>query len=228
MKHVLATVLSIGILSGFGLAGEKPELKDLKDKESYSLGYQFGQNLKAQGVEINLEVYTSGIQDALSGAQPSLNREEIHKTVAEFQKRVAAARQKELKAMAEKNLAQGKSFLEENKKKEGVKTLASGLQYKVLTEGSGKMPKATEQVTVNYQGTFIDGTEFDSSYKRGQPATFKADGVIKGWTEALQLMKEGSKWQLFVPPELGYGERGMGRIPPNSTLIFEVELVSVK
>jgi FKBP-type peptidyl-prolyl cis-trans isomerase FklB len=139
-----------------------------------------------------------------------------------------AARQKEIKEIAERNLAAGKAFLEENKKKEGVKTLPSGLQYKVQTEGSGKTPKATDQVTVNYKGTLINGSEFDNSYKRGKPATFQVDKVIRGWTEALQLMKEGSKWQLFIPSELGYGERGAGPVPPNSVLIFEVGLISVK
>jgi FKBP-type peptidyl-prolyl cis-trans isomerase len=230
MKDVMATILGISFLftSAFCFAGEKLELKDQKDKESYSLGYQFGQSLKLQGLDINLEVYTSGMRDALGGTKAPLSQEEMQKTVAELQQRLMAARQKEIKAMAGKNLAEGKAFLEENKKKEGVKTRPSGLQYKVLTAGSGKTPKATDEVTVNYKGMFINGTEFDSSYKRGQPATFQVDKVIRGWTEALQLMKEGSKWQLFIPPELGYGDRGGGPIPPNSTLIFEVELISVK
>jgi FKBP-type peptidyl-prolyl cis-trans isomerase FklB len=139
-----------------------------------------------------------------------------------------AARQKEMQELADKNLSEGKAFLEANRKKEGVKTLSSGLQYKVLAEGSGKTPKATDEVTVNYRGTLIDGTEFDSSYGRGKPLTVKVNGVIRGWSEALQLMKAGSRWQLFIPPDLAYGERVMGRIPPNSTLIFEVELISVK
>jgi FKBP-type peptidyl-prolyl cis-trans isomerase len=139
-----------------------------------------------------------------------------------------AARQKELKEKAEKNLSEGKLFMEENKQKEGVQTLPSGLQYKVLMEGSGKTPKATDEVTINYRGSLLDGTEINSSYKSGKPGIFRVDRVIRGWMEALQLMKEGSKWQLFVPPALGYGERGEGRIPPNSTLIFEVELISVK
>jgi FKBP-type peptidyl-prolyl cis-trans isomerase len=228
MKYVLMIIVSIGLLFSFCLAAEKLELKDQKDKESYSLGYQFGQGLKSQGLDINLEVYASGIKDALSGTNPQLSQEEIQKTVSELQKRITAARQKELKEMSAKSLATGKAFLEENKKKEGVKTLPSGLQYKVLVEGSGKTPKATDQVTVNYKGTLINGTEFDSSYKRGNPTTFQLGKVIKGWTEALQLMKEGSKWQLFIPPELGYGERGAGPVPPNSVLIFEVELISVK
>ena len=228
MKYVLAVILSISFLFNFCLADEKLELKDQKDKESYSLGYQFGQGLKHQGLDINVEVYTSGIRDALAGTNPQLSQEELQKTVLEVQKRVVAARQKELKEMAEKNLSAGKAFMEENQKKEGIKTLPSGLQYKVLAEGSGKAPQATNSVTVNYRGTFINGTEFDSSYKREKPATFQVNGVIRGWTEALQLMKEGSKWQLFIPPELGYGDRGGGPIPPNSTLIFEVELISVK
>jgi FKBP-type peptidyl-prolyl cis-trans isomerase FklB len=230
MNGVMATILGISFLftSTFCFAGEKLELKDLKDKESYSLGYQFGQSLKLQGLDINLEVYTSGIRDALGGTKPPLSQEEMQKTVSELQQRLMAARQKELKEMGVKNLAEGKAFLEENKKKEGVKTLPSGLQYKVLKEGTGKTPKATDEVTVNYKGTFINGTEFDSSYKRGKPATFQLDKVIRGWTEALQVMKEGSKWQLFIPPDLAYGDRGGGPIPPNTTLIFEVELISVK
>ena len=230
MKDGMAIILGIGFLFTFAFcfAGEKPELKDLKDKESYSLGYLFGHSMKLQGVDINPEVYTSGMRDALGGMNPPLSQEEMQKTVSDLQQRVMAGRQKESKEVAGKNLAEGKAFLEENKKKEGVKTLASGLQYKVLIEGSGKTPKATDEVTVNYKGTFINGTEFDSSYKRGKPATFPVDKVIRGWTEALQLMKEGSKWQLFIPPELAYGDRGAGPIPPNSTLIFEVELISVK
>ena len=228
MKFVLAAVFSVGLFSALCMAGDKPALKDAKDKESYSLGYQFGQTLKAQGLDLDMDVYTSGIQDALTGANPRLSQDEIRAAVMDLQKRLAAARQKEIKEMADKNLAEGQAFLAENKKKDGVVTLPSGLQYKVLTDGSGKLPKATDTVTVNYRGTLVDGTEFDSSYKRGQPATFQVGKVISGWTEGLQLMKEGSKWQLFIPPQLAYGPRGSGRIPPNSTLIFEVELLAVK
>jgi FKBP-type peptidyl-prolyl cis-trans isomerase FklB len=228
MKHVIAALLGIVLFSTNCLGAEGLELKDQKDKESYSLGYQFGQSLKHQGLAINLEVYTAGIRDALGGAKPRLSQEEVNKTVSEIQSRVMAARQKEMQELADKNLSEGKAFLEANGKKEGVKTLSSGLQYKVLAEGSGKTPKATDEVTVNYRGTLIDGTEFDSSYGRGKPLTVKVNGVIRGWSEALQLMKQGSKWQLFIPPDLAYGERGMGRIPSNSTLIFDVELISVK
>ena len=229
MKVVLATILSVGFFFNICYADEKLELKDQKDKESYSLGYQFGQNLKAQGMDINLDVYTTGIRDALGGKDSAMSQEEIRATISELQKRVMAGLQKEFKEKADKNLSESKVFLEGNKKKEGVKTLPSGLQYKVVAEGSGKTPKATDTVTVHYRGTFINGFEFDSSYKKKQPATFQVNGVIPGWTEALQLMKEGSKWQLFVPPELAYGEKGAGgQIPPNSALIFEVELISVK
>ena len=228
MKRLLAAIFSFGLLSSVCFGAEKPALTDTRDKESYSLGYQFGEHLKAQKVDIDLDIYVSGIRDALGGATPKLSQNEIRATVAEFQQRLSAARQKEIKEIAEKNLAEGKVYLEENKKKDGVVTLPSGLQYKILTEGSGKIPKATDSVTVNYRGTLVDGTEFDSSHKRGEPVTFQVGKVIQGWTEGLQLMKEGSKWQLFIPPHMAYGARGSGRIPPNSTLIFEVELLAVK
>jgi FKBP-type peptidyl-prolyl cis-trans isomerase FklB len=229
MKYFLITLLSVAFLFSVCYADERLDLKDQKDKESYSLGYQFGQNLKSQGVEINLDIYTSGIRDALGGKDSLMSQEEIRATIEELQKRVMAARQKELKEKAEKNLSESKAFLEENKKKEGIKTLPSGLQYKILVEGSGKTPKSTDTITVHYRGTLINGSEFDSSYKKGQPSTFQVKSVIRGWSEALQLMKGGSRWQLFIPPELAYGESaGGGQIPPNSTLIFEVELISVK
>ena len=229
MKYVLTTILSIGFLFGICFADEKLELKDQKDKESYSLGYQFGQNLKTQGVDINPDVYTSGLRDALGGKDVRMSQEEIRAAISEVQKRIMTAKQKELKEQADKNLAESKAFLEENKKKEGIKILPSGLQYKVLAEGSGTTPNKTDTVTVHYRGTLINGTEFDSSYKRGKPQTFKVDSVIRGWTEALQLMKEGAKWQLFIPPELAYGERGAGStIGPNATLIFEIDLLTIK
>jgi FKBP-type peptidyl-prolyl cis-trans isomerase FklB len=229
MKHIVAVIVSIGLLSGVCSAADKLELKDRRNKESYSLGYQFGESLKMQGVDINLDVYESAIRDSLGGKEPQMSSEEMQSTIMGLRQRLAAAQQKALKNQEEKNLAEGKAFLLENGKKEGVKTLPSGLQYRVLSEGTGKMPTKKDTVTVHYRGTFINGTEFDSSIARGQPATFKVDGVIPGWTEALQLMKEGAKWQLFIPPKLAYGERGMPpRIPPQSTLIFEVELISVK
>ncbi len=228
MKYILAIVLSISFLFGVCLAADKLELKDQKDKESYSLGYRFGDSLKAQNLEINLKAYTSGIKDSLGKKNPLISQEEINKIISEIQARTVAARQKELKDLGEKNVALGKTFMEENGKKEGVKTLPSGLQYKILAEGSGKSPKPSDEVMVNYRGTFIDGKEFDNSYTRGTPLTFHADKIIPGWKEALPMMKEGSKWQLFIPPQLAYGEQGVGPIPPGSTLIFEVELIAIK
>jgi len=157
-----------------------------------------------------------------------MTEQEIQETLKTFQQEMAAKQAEKTKQLAEINKKEGEAFLAENKKKEGVKTLPSGLQYKILTEGSGKTPKETDTVTTHYRGTLIDGTEFDSSFKRGQPASFTVNGVIKGWTEALQLMKEGSKWQLFIPSDLAYGDRGAGgQIGPHATLIFEVELISI-
>jgi FKBP-type peptidyl-prolyl cis-trans isomerase FklB len=228
MTYMIAAMIGIMLFAANCFGADGMELKDRKDKESYSLGYQFGQSLKSQGLAVNLEVYTAGIRDALSGTKPMLSQEEVNKTVSGIQSRVMAARQKEFQETADKKLSEGKDFMEANKKKEGMKTLSSGLQYKILAEGSGKTPKAADEVTVHYRGTLTDGTEFDSSYSRGRPLTVKVNGVIRGWSEALQLMKEGSRWQLFIPPDLAYGERGMSRIPPNSILIFEVELISVK
>jgi FKBP-type peptidyl-prolyl cis-trans isomerase FklB len=229
MKQFIAAIVGIGFLAGVCYGAEKAQLKDQKGKESYSLGYQFGTSLKMQGVDIDLDVYLSAIRDALEGKQPQMSAEEMQRTVMGIRQRTAAAQQKALSEQGEKNLADGKAFLAENAKKQGVKTTPSGLQYKVLSEGKGKTPKKSDTVTVHYRGTLINGTEFDSSLSKGQPATFKVDGVIPGWTEALQMMKEGSKWQLFIPPQLAYGERGMPpRILPQSTLVFEVELISVQ
>ena len=219
MRLKLIVVLGILFFVNQVSAEDKQVLKDQKEKVSYSIGLNFGSNLKRQLIDIDLNTFAKGIQDGLSGASPLLSKEEIQETMIALQKE-----------MMEKYRKQGEAFLAENKKKEGIKTLADGLQYKVIKAGTGKKPKADDTVTVNYRGTLIDGTEFDSSYKRGQPATFPVSGgMIKGWTEALQLMEEGAKWELFIPSNLAYGERGMGGIiGPNATLIFEVELVSIK
>jgi FKBP-type peptidyl-prolyl cis-trans isomerase FklB len=203
---------------------KSPQLKDQKDKFSYSIGLNIGSNLSKQNIPVNPEALTAGIKDAIAG-KPQLTPDQVKEVMATFEKDM----EQKQKAAGEKNASEGAKFLEENKKKEGVKTTASGLQYKALKEGTGARPKESDTVTVNYRGTLINGTEFDSSYKRGQPATFPLNGVIKGWTEGLQLMKVGSKYQLFVPSNLAYGDRALGPdISPNSTLIFEVELLGVK
>lgn len=206
-----------------------PTLKDQKDRVSYVIGMDIGTNLKRQSIEINPELLLRGLKDGLSGNKPLMSDQEMRETIAAFQREMQARQEEAAKKMGEKNKKEGEAFLAENRKKEGVVTLTSGLQYKVIKKGSGKRPKLTDTVTTHYRGTLIDGTEFDSSYRRGQPATFPVDGVIAGWTEALQLMEEGAKWQLFIPPHLAYGERGAGpQIGPHATLIFEVELLSVQ
>ena len=222
-------MLSAALVANPVVAAEKEELKTQKDKVSYVIGLDMGNSLKKNMVDVDIEILEKGIKDALSGAKPLMTEQEMKQTIMALQKDLQAKQQEQVKVLAEKNKKEGEAFLAENKKKQGVITMPSGLQYKILTDGKGKSPKATDAVTVNYKGTLIDGTEFDSSYKRGQPATFTVNGVIPGWTEALQLMREGSKWQLFVPSNLAYGERGAGGpIGPNAVLIFEVELLSVK
>jgi len=192
------------------------------------MGVATGMQMKRQSIDVDADMFAKGLKDAVSGGTLMMTEPQVQETLMKFQQDMAAKQAEKAKLQAEANKKEGEAFLAENKKKEGVKTLPSGLQYKVITEGKGKMPKETDTVTTHYRGTLIDGTEFDSSHKRGQPATFPVKGVIKGWTEALQLMKEGSKWQLFIPSELAYGERGAGQtIGPNATLIFDVELISI-
>ena len=224
MKRFIISFVLLSLAgSVFGQDKSTP-LKDSKDKVSYSIGLNIGLNLKKQNVSINPDTLVLGLKDALAG-KPQMTDEQVKETMTAFEKEMIDKQ----KAAGVKNGADGEKFLAENKKKEGVKTTASGLQYKVVKEGSGAQPKEKDTVMANYRGTLIDGTEFDSSYTRGQPATFPVSGVIKGWTEALQIMKVGSKYQLFIPANLAYGERAMGPdIGPNSTLIFEVELLDVK
>jgi FKBP-type peptidyl-prolyl cis-trans isomerase FklB len=229
MKYFFLIVLSALLITVLTSAVESAELGNQKSKLSYSVGYQVGGDFLRQGKEINPDVLLKGIQDAMAGNEPVMSRQEMSQTLSDLQKSIVEAQQKKMLERAEKVLAEGKRFLAENAKKEGVKTLPSGLQYKVIEEGSGKSPTAADTVTVQYTGTLIDGTEFDSSYKRDKPATFPVNRVIDGWTEALLMMKEGSKWRLFIPPELAYGDKRAGNIiEPNSTLIFDVELIDVK
>ena len=229
MKLQVIIALSLVLLVSQVSAEEKLILKDQKDKVSYSIGTNIGNNFKKQSVDINPDALVQGIKDALSGEKALMTEQEMNETMKAFQQEMMTKQAELAKIVGEKNKTEGDIFLAENKKKKGVITLPSGLQYKVINEGSGAIPKLTDKVTVHYRGTLIDGTEFDSSYRRGQTATFPVNGIIAGWKEALQLMKAGSKWQLFIPPTLAYGERGAGRtIGPNATLIFDIELLSIE
>ena len=224
-----AAAVGIIALATWAQAQGPAGLKEQKEKVSYVIGVDIGKALQKQGVAIDPDLVARGIKDGFSGGKLLMSDQEIKETMTAFQKEMRAKQEVALKQAGEKNKREGEAFLAENKIKEGVKTLPSGLQYKVIKAGSGKKPKATDTVVTHYKGTLLDGTEFDSSYRRNQPATFKVNGVIRGWTEALQLMEEGAKWILYVPSALAYGERGAGgQIGPNATLIFEVELVSVQ
>jgi FKBP-type peptidyl-prolyl cis-trans isomerase FklB len=229
MRWTAAVAIILWGLTGSAQAQDQPSLKSDKEKLSYSMGLDIGANFKRQSVELDAKAIAAGIADGLSGAKPALSEDEIRKVLADFQQqmrtRMAAAAQQ----AADENKKKGEAFLADNKKKKGVVTLPSGLQYKVLKESKGAKPKATDTVSVHYVGTLIDGTEFDSSIKRGEPASFGVSEVIKGWTEGVQLMSVGSKWQLVIPSNLAYGDQGAGpQIGPNSTLIFEVELLEIK
>ncbi len=222
-------VLCVLLGAVHGMAQDSAILKTQRDKVSYSMGLDIGRMLKMQNVDVDLELVTRGFKDAYTGNQSLLTDEEMQEVLTNFKKEFIAKQQELAKQQGEKNKKEGEIFLETNKKKEGVQTLPSGLQYKVLKAGAGKKPTATDTVTVHYRGTLIDGKEFDSSYRRGKPATFPVNGVIPGWTEALPLMEEGAKWELFIPSNLAYGERSAGGdIGPNATLIFEVELISIE
>jgi FKBP-type peptidyl-prolyl cis-trans isomerase FklB len=223
---VLSTALVA--LTAFGAdKAEKSELATQKAKTSYALGMNMATGLKTNEIDIDMDLFIKGFKDVMTSKKTVITESEAREIIMALQKEMQGKMQEKMKGQAEKNKKEGDAFLAENKKKEGVKTLESGLQYKVITEGKGASPSASDTVTVHYKGTLIDGTEFDSSYKRNEPASFPVNGVIKGWTEALQLMKEGSKWQLFIPAGIAYGDMGRPGIPPNSVLIFDVELIKV-
>jgi FKBP-type peptidyl-prolyl cis-trans isomerase FklB len=229
MHSHLAVVALVGLI-GCSPAEEKDvKLETQKDKISYAIGMSVGKNLNRDSISISPDAFLRGVMDArLDSAARLMNDGEIQTTMMAFQDSLRKKQEDQARVAGEENMTKGAAFLAENGKKPGVVTLPSGLQYKILTDGKGKTPKAGSTVTTHYRGRLLDGTEFDSSYKRGQPAQFPVGGVIRGWTEALQLMKEGSKWELYVPPDLAYGASGAGGvIPPNATLIFEVELLSV-
>jgi FKBP-type peptidyl-prolyl cis-trans isomerase FklB len=197
------------------------------DKVSYAIGVNIGQNFKNQGLGINSDAISQGIKDGLTGTTPLISQQDMQSTLMNFQKELIVKRQQDFQQLSTKNKQDGANFLAANKTKPGVITLPDGLQYKIVTEGTGTPPSDQDTVTVNYEGTFIDGKVFDSSYQRKKPVTFPVSEIIPGWTEALKLMKPGATWQLFIPPNLAYGERGIGPIGPNQTLLFKVNLISV-
>ena len=210
-------------------AEDKPAVEPVKlenetDKLSYIMGVQVGQQFKARDLEIDIEMFVRGMQDVFAEREPALSPEEMQQVMRGFEQRMMAKMQEQMA----KNLADGNAFLEENKKKPGVKVLPSGLQYKIIKEGTGRSPIETDTVKAHYRGTLINGEEFDSSYKRNEPAEFAVNRLIPGWKEALLLMKEDAKWELFIPANLAYGQRGAPpRIPPNSALVFEMELIEM-
>lgn len=223
------TAISLGLNACSNETSDKQSLDTMQQKASYSYGVDVATRLKQQGIELDVIALNRGIADAYNGTELALNEEERLQAKTSFQAELRDSLVKQQAEVAATNMAAGKAFLEENAKKPGVITTESGLQYKILASGDGKQPKETDTVTTHYKGTLIDGREFDSSYKRDKPASFPVKGVIKGWTEALQLMHVGDKWQLFVPSELAYGETKRSElIEANSTLIFEIELLGIK
>ena len=223
------SLMAVVLCAGLARAAEPVELNDQKAKVSYGIGMNLGTQWRQQEVPIDPDLLMKGMKDAMEGKEMLMTEEEMRNTLMTFQNEHRARQMEKRKLQGEQNQAAGEKFLSENKSKPGVVVLPSGLQYKIINEGQGESPAALDQVSVNYRGTLIDGTEFDSSYTRGEPWVTSVTGVIKGWTEALQLMKPGAKWELYIPSALAYAERGQGaQIGPNATLIFEVELVSVK
>ena len=226
-KIIFGTAISLGLLSVVMAEGTNV-LTDTKSRVSYAIGLNIGHSFKTQDIDVDADLVTRGIKDAATGQPELMTEAEVKQTLTAFQQEMRAKLQQKRAEQGLKSKAEGEAFLAANKNNPGVQTLPDGLQYLVLTNGTGALPTASDTVTVNYRGTLIDGTEFDSSYKRGQPAQFQVGGVIHGWTEALEKMPVGSKWKLFVPSELAYGENGPRGIPPNAVLIFEVELLDSK
>jgi len=234
MKLVLIAGLTMGLMAAAFAADDSKLVSTPKGKMSYAVGAEMGRNITNYMIELDPEAMAAGVRDAVAGHKGLLSDPDATAAVNDFRTQMQAKRMEQQKMMQEKNKVageknkkEGEDFLAKNKTQEGVKTTASGLQYKVLKQGTGKVPTASDKVVVHYRGTLIDGTEFDSSYKRGEPAKFGVTQVIKGWTEALEMMPIGSKWQLFIPANLAYGENGRPSIPPNSTLLFDIELIGL-
>jgi FKBP-type peptidyl-prolyl cis-trans isomerase FklB len=225
----LRIAFGIALICGAASAQEVPTLESQKEKVSYALGMDLGNRLRRQSVEVDPDLLAQGLRDALAGGTTLLTADEVRASLMALQTELRTRQMETLRKLGEKNRLEGEAFLAENKTKEGVVALPSGLQYKVLKEGNGEKPALGDTVVCYYRGTLIDGTEFDSSYKRKKPAIFAVRSVVKGWAEALQLMPAGSRWQLFIPSDLAYGDRGAGKdVGPNATLIYEVELVSIR
>jgi FKBP-type peptidyl-prolyl cis-trans isomerase FklB len=227
---ISATISSCSFIQEkLGGSSEKRTLTTEMDKVSYSIGYNMGKNFRIQNVEVDIAALLAGVNDGKTAATPILTEADQATTMRAFQTSHMKKQNEKRTETGKTNKTLGAQFLAENKTKKGVITTASGLQYKIITEGKGAKPAATDTVVTHYKGTLVDGTEFDSSYARKEPATFPVNGVIPGWTEALQLMSIGSKYQLFIPSALAYGERGSGqKVGPNSMLLFEVELLEIK
>jgi len=235
--HTLTFLLLMVMFVACGKAASESAAKPLKSEDldsqkkkvSYAIGLDIGKNFKARAMDIDMEILIQGLRDAQGSGEPLLKQEEIQQVMTQFQQDMMKAEKEKKMGQAQANKAKEEAFLKENAQKPGIKITASGLQYRVISTGAGPLPKLTDTVKVHYRGTLLDGTEFDSSYKRNEPAVFPLNGVIKGWIEALQLMKVGSKWQIFLPASLAYGENGAGQvIGPNATLIFDVELLSIE
>lgn len=226
-KHIPAALGCLGLLLST-TAQADDSLKTEKDKVSYSIGINWGAQLSQAKGKIDIEKVSQGMRDGFNGKQPKLTMDEMKQVINNFQTAMQKEQQAQMDKLGADNQKAGEAFLAKNKKEKGVKTLPSGLQYKILKKGTGESPKATDTVVTHYRGNLIDGKVFDSSYKRGQPATFPVNGVIKGWTEALQKMKVGGKWKLFIPADLAYGKNAPPAIGPNSVLIFEIELLEIK
>jgi FKBP-type peptidyl-prolyl cis-trans isomerase FklB len=224
---ILAVIFSAGVVAPVFADGTN-SLPDEKSRVSYAIGMMTGRSWQQQGVDFDVDLYARGIKDGQSGGATLLTPQQAQETISTFKKEFAAKQQQRRIELAAKNKAEGETFLATNKNNPGVVTLPDGLQYQIITNGTGAMPSSNDVVTVNYSGTLLDGTEFDSSYKHGRPAQFPVGRVIHGWTEALMKMTVGSKWKLFIPAELAYREQGRPGIPPNATLIFEVELLDAK
>ena len=219
--RLAAILLLASITTITASAADESPFKTMKEKASYALGMNMGKTLRQRNADIDPELYLKAMKEAMAGGKLLMTDEQVRETLTAYQGELQSR-------SLEKNKKEGATFLTENKTKPGVLTTASGLQYKIDTKGAGKTPTTNDSVVCHYRGTLINGDEFDSSYKRGEPATFPVTGVIKGWTEALQMMPIGSKWKLFIPAELAYGERGGARVPPNATLLFDIELVGIK